>query len=128
MSGLTTKWSIPYIQPSDPVANAPTVNQAQANRMDLMLGESGSFTYSPAAGATTNTAIVLSRTYPGNNVGVPGIVHVMLYGTLGTSTFDWWVGTWTGTGTTITGFTLSTKWSVLQASRTVVWRYLPTLT
>lgn len=127
MSGLTAKYSIPYIQSSDPVANAPTINQAQANRMDLMLGESGFFSYSPAAGATTNTAIVFGRTYPGNNAGVPGIVNVMLYGTIGASTFDWWVAGFTGSPTTLTGFTLGTKWSLVQASRIIVWRFLPTL-
>lgn len=130
MSTFTAKYQIPVLQSSDPVATAPTVMAALANRMDLLLGEAGAFTASPAAATTLSVPIVLGRTYPGSNVGtVPGSVFLQVpTTTVGSgTTWNWWVTAWTGSASTITGFTLNMQWSVAQVSRVFHWRYLPVL-
>lgn len=134
MSSQTAKYLVPYPQLADTVASLAATCQNLASRMDLLLGESGTFTASPAAGTTLNKAIVLSRTYPGNalfgisGVGPSGFVHLWTTATYGSAvTFNWWPNTWTGTATTVTGFTLSMQWSVAQTGREFGWRFIPVL-
>lgn len=128
MSGNTTKWTLPFLQASDPVAQTDDIDAARSARLDLLLGEYGFITVSPAANTTVATGITLSRTYPGNNTVADrgGIVIVNLNATLSAATgFSWWVSAFTGSTTTITGFTLSAQFTAVQAGRVLVWRYLP---
>lgn len=129
MSGLTTRYSIPLLQSSDPVANAPTVLAALANRLDLLLGEGGQVSFTGAASTTLAAAVVLSRTYPGNSgAAVPGIVILQPTSLLGPSNNQMlWVDSWTGTATTITGFTIRLQSTNAVAGRLFNWRYLPVL-
>lgn len=129
MPSATAKYVIPYALLADTVASLAQTTQDLASRTDLLLGESGSFTASPAAGTTLNTIIALSRTYPGNAGGSPpGIVVVTVQSTVGsTVTWNYWVTSWTGTGTTVTGFTIGMQWSAAQAGRVFNWRFIPVL-
>jgi len=129
MSSSTSKYVIPYSLASDTIAGYPTTDQNQAARLDLLLGESGQLTTSVAANTTENKVITLSRTYPGNvSAAVPGRVWVELTSTInGGVTFQWWTNTWTGTATTITGFTLSYQYSTAQSGRVYRWHFLPYL-
>lgn len=127
MSSATAKWAIPYPVSSDAVPSIVTTDQNQANRVDLMLGEAGFITLNNAAATVVNSSIVFGRTYPGNTAGVPGILWVMTYQPLGATVFNWWVATWAGTSTTLTGCTLSTQFSTAQSGRVLVWRFMPTL-
>jgi hypothetical protein len=130
MSSSTAKYVIPYPTSSDTVASLATTVQNLAARLDLLLGESGSFNIASAAGGVAGAqAVVLSRTYPGNSgAAVPGIVIPDLVATYASNNrFNWWVDTWTGTGTTITGFTFRYIWETAQTNRVVNWRFLPVL-
>jgi len=129
MPANTAKYVIPYPLAADTLAAEATAVQNLANRMDLLLGESGALTLSPAAGVTLATPITLGRTYPGNNAGaVPGIVILNMSATAGgAATWNWWVSGWTGSGTTITGFTLSMQWAAAQTNRGFLWRFIPVL-
>lgn len=129
MPSSTAKYVIPYPVAADPVASEATAVQNLANRVDLLLGESGALTLSPAAATTLSTGVVLGRTYPGNTgAAVPGIVMVELVSTAGSgTTWNWWITTWTGTASTITGFTLNMQWSAAQTNRVFNWRFLPVL-
>lgn len=130
MAGNTTKYVIPYVSMADAVASIATVMQNLANRVDLLLGESGQYNIASVAAATTHSQVItLARTYPGSNVGTPpGIVIVNLPGTA-TSALAWnfWITAWAGSASTITGFQLNTSWSSAQTNRVVSWRYLPVL-
>lgn len=129
MSLTTAKYVLPYPVAADAVSNEPVTLAALAARADLLLGESGSLTLSPAAATTLSTAVVLGRTYPGNSgAAVPGIVMLNLNSTLAAATgFQWWINGWTGTASTITGFTLNVQYSAAQTSRPHLWRFLPCL-
>lgn len=130
MSANTAKYVIPYPTGSDTVAGLSTLIQNLANRVDLLLGESGSFNIaSIAAGTQGGTNVVLSRTYPGNvGAAVPGIVIVNYVASLavGMET-NWWIDTWTGTATTITGFKVNYHFANAQTNRVVAWRFIPVL-
>lgn len=130
MSTLTAKYAIPQLTTADALAGTPTVLTNLANRLDLLLGESGSFVASPAATTTLTTPITLSRTYPGNATAgaPPGSVFVWVQTTVGgATTWNYWVTGWLGTTTTVTGFTIGMQWGTAQVSRTFNWRYLPSL-
>ena len=129
MPANTTKYVIPYPLAADPVASEATAVQNLANRVDLLLGESGALTLSPGAGVTLATPITLARTYPGNNAGAtPGIVMLNIAATAGGgTTWNWWISGWTGSASTITGFTLSMQWAAAQTNRGFIWRFLPVL-
>lgn len=130
MSGSTSKYVIPYPVLADTVASLAATVQNLAGRVDLLLGESGSYTIASAAANTThNQPISLARTYPGNTgAAVPGIV--IAHNVAGPPTglgFYYWPNTWLGSATTITGFSLATQWSAAVTSRVVVWRFIPVL-
>lgn len=132
MTTNTAKWVIPQLTTADTLAATPTAMTNLANRVDLLLGEGGQFTASPAAGTTLTQAIVLSRTYPGNNApvapAIAGSVWVWCAATIASTTsFNWWITAWTGSATTITGFSISMQWSAAQVSRGFFWRFLPVL-
>lgn len=126
MSSNTTKYVIPYPQTTDTIAAEPTTVQNLANRLDLLLGEAGTFN---VTGTSGSQAISLGRTYPGNvSAAVPGIVVINTSVTMGaTLQFNLWVQSWTGTATTITGFTIGWAASASQSARPVLWRFLPVL-
>lgn len=130
MPGATTKYALPYSVLGDTVASVAQSMQDLAGRTDLLLGETGSFTVASTGIDTTVTnAIVLSRTYPGNNAGAnPGSVWLWHELTQSTATaWTWWVDTWTGSASTITGFSIRQRWSTNQSGRVFHWRYLPSL-
>lgn len=129
MSGFTTKYAIPTLGTGDSVASAPTTLTALANRVDLLLGEAGQSSFTGAAATTISVAVVLSRTYPGNTgATVPGIVIIQHVQSLGSANVqNLWINTWTGTATTITGFTINMQSSNAPAARLVAWRFLPVL-
>lgn len=129
MSGFTAKYAIPTLAASDPVGNAPTVMAALANRVDLLLGESGVWTPTLVAATAASQAITLSRTYPGSTTADPkGCVIVEQHGggVGGGTVINTWITNWLGSATTITGFTLNAICSSAGA-RTFVWRFLPVL-
>lgn len=65
MSTQTAKYAIPYAQNSDPVANLPTIMANMANRVDLLLGETGTVSVPIAtANTTVDTTVSLTRSYP----------------------------------------------------------------
>jgi hypothetical protein len=101
---------------------------ALANRVDLLLGESGVWTPTLVANTASTTAITLGRTYPGNATATPsGIVIVQCQNAAGSGvTLQTWVNTFVGTATTVTGFTLGAICSAAGA-RTFVWRFIPVL-
>lgn len=128
MPSSTAKYVIPYALSSDAVSSIATAMQNLASRVDLLLGESGTVTQ--AAGATGSQAVVLSRTYPGNTgAAVPGIVIFQANGAFSVGTIlDMWVNTWTGSATTITGFTWN--WASSPSApggRVIQWRFIPVL-
>jgi hypothetical protein len=130
MSSSTPRYVIPKLLVSDPVISAPTVLAALADRVDLLLGEAGSFSASPAANTTLLTPVVLSRTYPGNaTAGAPaGAVWVWVQSTASASVgWNYWITSWAGTTTTVTGFTVGMQWAAAQAGRVFNWRYFPVL-
>lgn len=129
MSGFTAKYQLPTLLSADPVSQAPTIEAALANRADLLLGEGGQYPITVGAVTTHAQVITLARTYPGSNVGaVPGTVILQLNaGPSAGLTWFWWVTSWTGSASTITGFTIGTQWSAAQAARTMTWRFLPYL-
>lgn len=131
MSGTTSKWLIPYPQASDTVASLAATVQNLANRVDLLNGESGVWTNAFTAGTPATTAITLSRTYPGNSTltgGVgPGVVILQPFTSVGSGlTISYWVVSFTGTTSTVTGFTLGGQ-SSNATTRSVIWRFLPNL-
>lgn len=128
MSGATTKWVVPYPTSSDTVAGSPTTIQNLAARVDLLLGESGVWVPTLVAATPTTVGITLGRTYPGNATTQPsGVVIIENANTVGAGVIlSSWVVGWTGTATTITGFTLGACCSAAGA-RTFVWRFLPVL-
>jgi hypothetical protein len=128
MPSSTAKYVVPYPVSADTVSSLAATVQNLAARVDLLLGESGTLTQ--AAGATGSGAVVLSRTYPGNTgAAVPGIVIFQANGAFSVGTIlDMWVNTWTGTATTITGFTWN--WASSPSApggRTIQWRFIPVL-
>lgn len=130
MASQTAKWAIPYSQSSDSVASVATTMQALAARCDLLNGEAGQFNIASLAANTSGAqAIALARTYPGNTAATPpGTVILQLPGSVGSANpWVWWVDTWTGSATTITGFTLRFQFAALQTNRLVAWRFLPSL-
>lgn len=129
MPSSTTKYGLPYSLPGDTVSSVAASMQNLAARTDLLLGESGTFTASGTANTTFSQAITLSRTYPGNiGAAVPGSVwfwHNQLLG--GGTGFNYWIFSWTGTATTITGFTFNCQFSSVWSGRVFNWRFLPVL-
>jgi len=128
MSSATAKYALPYAVAGDAVNQEPVTMKALADRLDLMLGESGVWVPTLVANTPITLAITLARTYPGNATTQPsGIVVVNSGNTVGASqTFSSWVLGWTGTATTITGFTLGVQ-STQAGARNIVWRFLPVL-
>jgi hypothetical protein len=129
MTALTTKYSIQYAVLADTVASLAGTIGNLAQRVDLLLGESGVWNPSLVANTAQGTAISLSRTYPGNSTGpttvAPGVVIVTPFTPQGSGvTVFTWVNAWTGTSTTVTGFTLNAIASVT-AARTFHWRFIP---
>lgn len=129
MSANTAKYVIPYPVPADTIAGLAATIQNLANRVDLLLGESGTFSKNFAASTSVSTAISFARTYPGNATAqVPGILIPVLDATYANpNTVNWWVNTWTGTATTVTGCTLWMQWSNAQTARPINWRFFPVL-
>lgn len=125
MPSQTTQHKVPYPLSSDTVASNPATELAQATRLDLLLGESGVAT--TVTGTSGVVTVVLSRTYPGNATLAPqGFVIVNLNATLpATTVFNYWVATWTGTATTVTGFQIGWATSVSMAARSLLWRFIP---
>jgi hypothetical protein len=131
MSSSTAKYVLPYPLAGDAVNQEPVTVQALANRMDLLLGESGIWNPSLVANTAQGQAVSLARTYPGNasSPGTinPGVVIISTFTPLGSGvTVFTWVNAWTGTATTVTGFTLNAIASVT-AARTFHWRFIPVL-
>lgn len=128
MSSTTPKYVIPYPVAADAVNQEPVTVKALADRLDLLLGESGSFSAVMLANTTLLTNIVLARTYPGNSgAAVPGIVIIDVASQVAATTvLNSWVTTWTGTGTTITGFTIGLQCNS-SITRVVSWRFIPVL-
>lgn len=128
MAAQTTKYKIDYAQLTDTVASLATTIQNLANRVDLLLGESGTYTAAMTAATVHNQAITLARTYPGNvGAAVPGIVIIEHASSIGgAATVFEYVDTWTGTASTITGFTIHAL-SSTTTSRTFHWRFIPVL-
>jgi len=126
MPSSTPRYVIPYVVIGDTVASVAQTTQDMANRLDLLNGEGGSFSAVMAANTTLLTPVTLSRTYPGNGLaGVPGAVTVNSTSQIAASTvWNWWVQSWTGTGTTITGFTIGMQASTA-ITRTIGWRFIP---
>jgi len=130
MPSNTTKYVIPYALSSDTVAGLAATIQNLANRVDLLLGEAGQYNIASVAANTNHLqAITLGRTYPGNNgATVPGVVIVELPALLNAANpWNFWLQTWTGSASTITGFTIVTQWASAQTNRLVNWRFLPVL-
>lgn len=136
MSSSTAKFAIPYPVAGDPVNQEPVVFAAQSQRLDLLLGEGNTYNIASVAANTVHSQVVaLGRTYPGNGSGaagagnVPqGTLLVQVPGGIASGVnFQWYVNTWTGTGATVTGFTLNTIWSAAQTNRLIQWRFLPVL-
>lgn len=127
MPSSTPKYIIPFSSAGDAVTSVPSTSANLAARLDLLLGEAGTFTASGTAATTFSQAIVLSRTYPGLTAGaVPGSVWFWHNQILGSgNTFNYWINTWTGSGTTITGFTFNCQFSAVWTSRVFTWRFLP---
>lgn len=128
MTSSTPKYVIPFSDLTDTVASTATTMASLAARVDLLLGESGVWNPTLVANAALTTNITLSRTYPGNSGGaVPGIVVIQLANAFASGvTQQSWVVSWTGTATTITGFTLGTIRST-SGSPTIQWRFFPVL-
>lgn len=128
MSSQTGKYAIPYTQSSDTVASVAATMQALANRVDLLLGETGIWTPVMAANTQIATVITLARVYPGNVAAAqPGFVAVEVAGSVGSGVIvQHWVDTFTGTSTTITGFTLHAI-SSTATTRQFSWRFVPVL-
>lgn len=128
MSTTTAKYGIQYAQLADTVASLAATMAQLAGRVDLLLGESGSWSPVMAANTVSNTVITLARSYPGNvGAAVPGIVIVEFAGSVGSGlTVFTWVTAWAGTSTTITGFTLNAI-SSNATTRAFHWRFIPVL-
>lgn len=129
MAGSTAKYAIPFVQTADPVAQIATLMASLANRVDLLLGESGQVSFTGAATTDLAVAVALSRTYPGNvGAAVPGIVIVQPTSLLSSANNQmWYVANWTGTASTITGFSIHLHSSTAPAARLFNWRYIPVL-
>lgn len=134
MSGTTAKYAIPYTTLADSVASIAATMQNLAGRADLLLGESGQGSIAASAGVAFSTNIVLSRTYPGNastppgsGTVPPGIVIITPYTSFGAGvTCFYWVTAFTGTATTVTGFTINGI-SSSAVTRQFQWRFIPAL-
>jgi hypothetical protein len=125
MSANTAKYLIPYAVAGDAVSTLPTIMANMAARLDLMAGEAGQVTVAAAAGTQFNLPVVLSRTYFGNNgAAVPGWVGVTAVASLFAGNTQIWVDTFTGSATTVTGFTIRGVSSVA-GTRTFNWKFLP---
>lgn len=103
MPNDTTKYAIPWPEPSDPVTDGDDTMRALAERVDFLLGESnlhGPFGSSPADAVYTQR-INYSRSYAPL---VPRVQLTMTDGLGGATTRSWtlWV-----TGEDSTGFTLN---------------------
>lgn len=64
MSGITTSRKIPYPTGTDQVRDGDDAMRALVDRIDYMLGESGTYT-TPAVTGTQVFTVDLSRAYPG---------------------------------------------------------------
>lgn len=131
MTTQTAKYQIAYPQLVDTIASLASTCQNLAQRVDLLLGESGTWNPSMTAGTAISTPITLARTYPGNALAgaPPGVVIVQAAGAMGAgaSAFAWVLpGSWVGSAATVTGFTLNAI-SSTTASRLFYWRFLPVL-
>jgi len=128
MTTSTAKWIVPGVSASDAVSTAAVTTQNMAARLDLLLGEWGTIVVSPAANVLSSTAVVLSRSYPGNPAGThPGDVVLNWNQALAPSAAlaNMWITNWTGVAGAITGFTINFQCTAAQASRNILWRYLP---
>lgn len=122
MSGTTARFAIPTLTAADPVANAPTVLAALANRVDLLLGEAGVASITVAANTAGSIAVVFARSYTGS-VGAGSAVFHEFTSDLGAGiTYQIWI-----TGLTGAGFTLNFRFSAAQTARSLTWRFLPCL-
>ena len=128
MTSSTPRYAIPFTDVTDTVASIATTMANQAARMDLLLGEAGMYTATLTANVTDSKVITLSRTYPGNTgATVPGTVWLWWdQQLLAANVCNMWVTSWTGTATTITGFTINAQ-SSNASSRHIFWRFMPSL-
>lgn len=117
MPGTTSKYGIEYPVGTDPVADADQTIKAAADRLDLLLGESGVTTITPTAADTTTTLRVnYSRSYAALAPLVPrATAHVNESYAVATV-----VNVWT-TAEDATGFTLNIR-SSGTAARSVKWK------
>lgn len=130
MASSTAKYAINYAQLADTVASLAQTTQDLAGRVDLLLGESGSYNIASIAAVTTHTQnLVFARTYPGNiGASPPGVLLLNLPGTLTAANYyTYWLTSWTGTALTVTGVSVATSWTVAQTNRVVNWRFIPVL-
>lgn len=130
MTDLTAKWELPYSTTDDTIESIAATMQSLAGQLDLLMGEAGSFLASPAADTTLTQAIALSRVYPGNTAAnPPGIVSVWVAdpAIAAANNFNIWVPStsWTGSGTTVTGFSISMRWTSAQVNRRFYWAFRP---
>lgn len=125
MPSQTAKYAFPYAVAGDAITTLPTTMANLAARCDLLKGEVGQVTVAAAAGVQFNLAVVLSRTYPGNNgAAVPGWVGVTGVASMFAGNTQIWVDTFTGSATTVTGFTIRGVSSVA-GTRTFNWQFIP---
>ena len=64
MPGSTPRYGIPYSTGADGVHTIDQTMQALADRVDLLLGETGSDTITAAGAGTVSKRITYARTYP----------------------------------------------------------------
>lgn len=130
MATTTPKYGLNYPQLADTVASLAATVQNLAQRADLLLGESGAFNIaSLAANTQFNQVVSLARAYPGNVANTPpGTVILEFPDTIAPAAQPvWFLDTWAGTASTVTGFTLHLQFATIQTNRRVWWRFLPVL-
>jgi hypothetical protein len=59
--GTTPNVAIPYVEPSDPLANYPTQDKAKADRLEVLLYDTGWVNLTPASGTGTFRYRCLAR-------------------------------------------------------------------
>lgn len=120
MSDLTSKYKLPYPLPGDAVATVDDTVEALAERLDMLLGETGSTTITPSAVDTqTGKRINYTRSYAALAPLVPSVQLTMGEGLSTSNVVQLWV-----TGEDATGFTLNIR-SSTTTTRTIRWLSRP---
>lgn len=117
MSGLTTRFAIPYMTETDPMASVDDLSQDQAEWLDLLQGEHGDYAMSVFGPDGTNTyAINYARDYSVLPSGLAvRVTSLTMLGGGGNVYVQHWV-----TGETSTGFQLNYR-SGVGTNRTIRW-------